>query len=603
MEYHFSLGYSVQIDSLINSYVSILTEQSAVVPGETILAVGDGYFDVSLYTNYDPLHINTVYEYEWKLDDNTVIGSTQNLSWDVPLNTELRTSYQIQLEVSAYTNDGGANVLQYSSTAYKTFTLPELPSNITYDFTLNSITTLSEYQYSNMDIHRFLSYFPKWSSANKNFYSNASKMLSPLLERVSHSADRYDTYIENNSTDGVHFGFREYEYEIVSTSVPRLIRTEYGVCPYVGEHSSFSLESIPVRAIKEEEAFKFVKEKYTVEFLSSPIVFTYGSHLFIKDSTAALDSASQVILVGIDEDGKRIKETLLLISPTPVETINKFRAIYKVVSSGEIEIMTYLDLENDTSFSNGINLQKRITTRDGTYFDPNFNLEDNVLYILNGNSISRKDEYRFYFNQAPSKYFINNLLDVIHLRGTDLYASKLMLDYYNLGSTNSSTNNNGFIYLEDENTVIGEDLNVVVNMGKVMDEYGPASIRLAIRNGEEVKYLSSNLQLVDDKNTWLQVGNTSRQIIFSIPVTNTDPYIVELKISNRSDPLYAMGYMNNMDEYKISSNVSDIFIYNKDLWKMSTTGEYYKLSPVRLGFTSSVNRLHLFNDFNDLEFL
>jgi hypothetical protein len=74
-------------------------------------------------------------------------------------------------------------------------------------------------------------------------------------------------------------------------------------------------------------------------------------------------------------------------------------------------------------------------------------------------------------------------------------------------------------------------------------------------------------------------------------------------LDNRYEQLFALSFINRIVEHKIANNIQDIFVYNKELWCTSSGGAMSTARPVRLGFTSSVNRIHFFNEFETIRFI
>lgn len=474
-----------------------------------------------------------------------------------------------------------------------------------YDFGLKYTKALFASAYSNMDIYRTLSGFPAWSSASKNFFSDASKLMSPLAEPISQTLDDFDEFIENNTNhdDVVRYGYRENQYEIISASVPRMINTEYGYCEHIGPHGSRSLESAPIRVLNRQNADTFTRQTVVTASSNEIVPFAVPSVLYVSNENASLQNTIDVRLKGINEDGELIGESFTIYSGVPFETINTYKALYDTQVSAEVEISTYVDMTKHHSSENGINLQKRLAGVGGNYFDPKIEIDDKSMLVLNGMNIGRADEFKFELNHNPESIFLNNLLDVTYLKDGSVYCGKLMLDYYNLSQVNSSTNINNFINLDYDNTSIGSDVRINIKCDEIKEEFGETMVRVSATNGEDRMYLSSALQLVEEKDTWIDLSKASNYIAFSMEITNDSPYIYELELGNRSESFIAMNYLLPMQTFKVADGVKELFMYNKKLHCENTDGTFSILDPVRLAFTSGINRLYLFNNFNESELI
>lgn len=535
--------------------------------------------------------------YEWTNHLGDVIGALASITYVPP--TE--GFYSVQVEIT-YEDIGQSYERVITQDA--SFEVEARIENI-LTYNMSYLQDRVPDPYNNMDIHRFLSYMPKWSTAYKSFYSNYSKLISPIMEGLSMKIDDVDNLLENNLNidDKNHFGYRAEEYEIVTLNIPNLIRTEHGFCSYIGEHGQASLETSPIKSITKRDPEHFSKESYTVGQDSSSISFSFSSNLYVKDEVASIDSPSTVVLVGIADDGTSIIETMSFISPMCRETINKFKAVFKILTEREITISNYIDLSVDYSFENSINMQKRIANTRGGYFAPLFELDGKSILVLNGNEGSKRDEHKIELPVIPERLFITNLLDIVYLYNNSLYASKMMLDYYTVSAPNSSTNNNMFIYLDNENTSVDNSVEVVIDIDRIRSNLGSKSIRVKLENGDSVMYIDSSTSLVESPNTWLSLANAADRIVFSIPIENTDPYTISVSFDNRADEMIAMNALNSPSFFKIADNINDIFIYDKELWCENDDTSFNIVDPVRLGFTSSHNRIHLFNNFNEVELI
>jgi hypothetical protein len=558
---------------------------------------GDVVSMTATVTVEHPAGVLPTVAYEWIDHTGQVLGTDLSLSY-IPAEDGWH-SVQFSAQYESVPDNYARTISQDA-----TFRVEE-KQTITHSFNLGYTKALFDSAYSNMDIYRTLSGFPAWSSAHKNFFSNMSKLLSPLAEPISQTLDDLDGFIENNTNhdEVVRFGYRENQYEIISTEVPRMIKTEHGYCEYIGPHNIRSLESAPIRKLIKEDAGVVAMQDYQSDGTDSIMSFTYESTLYIFHPSASVEAPVEVSIRGFNGEGDTVAEKFSLYSNVPFETMNTYKAIFSVLSTEAVSISTYLDLSKHHSSENGINLQKRIAGVGGGYFEPKLEVDGKSILVLNSTRTARNDEFKFEIDHEPDSIFLNNLMDVAYLSDGKVYTSKLMLDYYSLSQENSSTNINDFIVLDYDQTSIGSDVRVTIKCDKIKEEFGSAPVRLSISNSDATVYLSPKLELTEDKGTWIDLEYANNYIAFSMPIQNSDPYVYKLELSNRPDSFIAMNYLMPLQAFEAASDVSKLFIYNKKMHCENTDASISTLEPVRLAFTSGVNRLYLFNDFADSELI
>lgn len=458
--------------------------------------------------------------------------------------------------------------------------------NMLYDFVLKD----RKYEYNNMDVHRYLSYFPVWSSAHRNFFSNASKLLSPICEQITASV----VEVENLSVAraiSIPFGYREFNYTGYIADKPKAITTEYGTLAYLGEAGASTIESIPIEWLKDTPIPRIKKVSESGTIITN-MVLVYPSTLYISSDNIS-DNIS-VSICGVKENGAIGQEEVLVARGVAIETMSRYSVVLEAVSTnGPITVANYLDLSLDHSYSNAILPDKKICDLSGQYFEPAFELEDNDLVVYNrGFTVS--DEYKFQFINTPSAIFINDLLDIIALEDGWILASKLMLDYYNIPDTNSSVNNNDFICVQDEHTSLGETCQITINTNLIKEEINTSRIKIGIKNKDEMLYLSSSMTLEPEYNTWITLDTTGNQIIISLPINNLEPYIYSLELDGVNNVFYAISACNKLNFKRTNiGGVTNLMIYNGKLVAELDDTSLVSLEAIRGGFITSGNTAHL----------
>jgi len=555
-------------------------------------------FDVVYWVDPDviPVGSNPVTTIEWINHEGEVLGDQSSLSYK-PSDPGW---YSIQVAVKI--EDVSISFLVGFTEGYTFYLAPLIDTD--NKFKLSYQNDNNPMVYSNMDIYRFLTYFPKWSSSYNNFYSNTSKFLSPQMERISFIVDDLDEIISNNRTvnDNILFGHRKERIKLLTIDIPDYIKTEYGYCINLGEASTISLESIPIGAIKKTTTHNINKVSYRVYAGAQNIRLPRPSTMYIKIENNRRADNQFVVLNGIDKYGVFITEKVYVETTVPIETINEYLVINRIVGNdNEIIISNYI--EDDISHSDISSIDKRIASKRGIYFVPEFEVYNSTLLIRNADTISKNEEFKFKLPFEPDSILISSLLDVLLLKDNILYSSKLMLDYYEISPPGSSVNNNSFIWIDDENTEVGTLTSVTVNTKLIKSESFATNIRVAIINGDTKLYLNKSGALVESPDTWISLANTGNRIIISINIDNELPYIFELSENTRQLPYHAMIYQNSIIPIKIDNNVDSIYFHNKELHIKNLDLETYKVDPIRLGFTTDDRFSYLQYEFDNMELI
>ncbi|RLA16180.1 MAG: hypothetical protein DRQ60_05075 [Gammaproteobacteria bacterium] len=556
-------------------------------------------FDVNYWIDPDltPVGATPTTVIEWINHNGDVLGDQTSLTY-TPAEPGW---YSIQVKV---TSEDLA--FDYSVVITEGYTFSLLPLvDVDFKFQLPYENDHNLLTYSNMDIYRFLTYFPRWSSAYNNFYSNTSKFISPQLERVSFIIDDLDQIISNNKTinESILFGHRREEIKLLTIEIPKYIKTEYGYCVNMGEHSTASIDSVPIGAIKKTISHNIDKVSYNIFAGAQDIRLTRPSTVYLQiKKKRSSDDERFIVINGVSRYGKFITEKVPVETSVPIETINEYAVINRITGvDDEIILSNYI--ENDISHSESTSLDKRIASKDGIYFIPEFEIYDSTLIIKNADSFSSLEEFKYNLPFIPDTVLISSLLDVLMLKDNKLYSSKLMLDYYSLFPPGSSVNNNSFIYVDDENAEVGKSVNITINTDLLKSESLATNIKISVLNNNQELYLDSSSTLVPSSDTWIKLANTGNRIVLSINIDNDLPYIFELRENTRQLPYHAMSYQNKIVPISIGDNIDNIYFHNKNLYIQNLDSTTYTVDPVRLGFTTDSRFSYLQYEFEEMELI
>lgn len=416
---------------------------------------------------------------------------------------------------------------------------------------------------ANLDNARFLSRFPKWSSANTNYFSNAAKIVAPILEQQSSVLGNLFERITLN-TRGSEIGYREKLYYLIlpnSTKIPDYVLTDKGPVKYIGEEAtSYVGDWLASKATIVDTDNPVLKETIT----TVPAILFQEANLFVRNADACIENPVTLVLYGVDTKGRELTEIITLASSEFYCTQNQYKAVTRVLCSETYELKTYLDTETDHSFNHTVGPQKRVTNINGDYFQPAFYLDEQYLYINNSNNLSKPEVFKFELQREPDKLFITNLLDVIYLVGTDVYSSKLYLDYVNKKQYNSTYNNNDFIVIDAETPSVDDTVTVTINTKAIAALYGESQFRIKVLDSTESYVDAYGATAIE--NFWNSSTNFGEKVYFTYDVEdNTDTTFV-LEIYNQLQEYTCGYYFNKLPEVKIATNASDLFYKNHKLF-------------------------------------
>lgn len=591
-DYRFDIPYSILFGGFSNDYrIDILPQQDDTPRiGDILTYVLDYWIDPDVI----PLTATPVTSIEWIDYNGNILGTNSTLTY-TPTEPGW-CSIQVTVKLEDVSDD-----FEYIISEGYTFDLKALIP-ISNTFNLTHLSENTSILYSNMDIYRYLTYFPKWSSSYVNFFSNSSKLISPQLDRISVMMDTLDEILANNNpaNENVPFGYKEEWIRILTVNVPDYIKTEYGYLSNLGSVSTASIDNMVIQNIDKKTSHNIQKVSENIFGGKHRITLRTPSTLYIKSLSFPKSKNKKVVLNGVSSDGEFITESVVLDISGSVQTVNKYFIVSRVACEDiEINISNYI--EDDISYTDKSLLEKRMVNRDGVYFTPIFSVDGRILLINNGDKVSINEEFKFELPFEVDTILINNLLDVIMLKDNVVYSSKLMLDYRGISSPGSSVNNNSYIVVDDENAEIGSSVNVSINTELLKAQSNASHIKVSILNEGVKEYLLSNGTLTTDKDTWLELGKTGDRIILSVNISNSNTYVFELEENTRKESFYAMIYQNKIIETVIGYDVDNIFFHNSKLYFQETNLDTFLIDPIRMGFISEGRYSYIQHDFNQTE--
>lgn len=477
-------------------------------------------------------------------------------------------------------------------------------------------------QESNLDAHKLLSYFPKWSLSYKSYISNASKIFNPINDGIENLYFDNEAILYNNIAIAPDFETPSSCYRSLYVDNKSSYTTNLGTIVNVGAAKVGSLMNAPISKVYKGDDI-YGLEFYVAEYdpaiypaIRPFKIFNFDYVLYIKhvDEFANIDYPFLVDIFGHNVDGEYITERIEIAGPYVYASHNKFKVIMRIESKYKIQISSYLNLGEDHSYTNYAR-PKRTCGIAGRLFEPIFNIEESSISVNGFTDSSIVDVFRF--NSVPMSYmYVSNYMDVIGYRENKLYVGKLHLPIEMNMDINSSYNNNQFVYVDTETSIIGESVQFVINIANIQEIFGDNYIQILVERGDDKTYITDEVYGVSDSNTWINQSVKKSNIVFNVPLEDYRPIIVKLYIAHLEE-YFCAGTILPLIHYKIfnTNNLTDMIenhvplaIVNNKLYLLDreVTGVclpidhypvYKELSIVRDGFTYDDNYIYTLNDF------
>lgn len=456
---------------------------------------------------------------------------------------------------------------------------------LVYEFSIKYDIGLTEYNYkANIDNYRFISRFPRWSSASNTFFSNTSKVLSPSLETYSAILAKVQNIAVNNINK--EFGYSDsYNIYIAppEIKVPKSILSDEGLLTHIGEHNTVSISDYPITRVNLIEDDSIME----TQSVDPPIIFIVPYYIFIQSDLASIDNPINIIVYGVDIDGHEVSEIFNLLSNEYTISSIKYKLITRIIGDN-YQILNSLDLNpigNQISYVNDFGPQKRVTESNGNYIQPRFTVENNYITVINSNSITNTEVSKFLLSREPDKIFISNLLDIIYLKDNILYSSKFYYDIVNKNQYNSTYNNNDFINIDSETPIIGETIKIKINTELIGSFYGKRKFKIKKITGQSIVYIDLNGDVLDE-NIWIEFTDKQSHYYINKEIEENIDITYVLKIPFVDQEYCAGYYFNNLPEFKLASDIDDIKFQNHELIIYKDDKQYI-LDCIRPFFTST----------------
>ena len=412
---------------------------------------------------------------------------------------------------------------------------------------------------SNMELHRWLSYMPKWSFANKSHLSSYAKLSNYSYSLITDVASKpiiMSASNMTNATESVDYNKNVYKLPVHKNT--KLVVSDLGICENIGPDEYTSFDQYPVSNCYIQEGNIYIHEyEFNTDTSFTRFNFPIGLFLYL---TSYDNTEDEVKIVGLDQNGKLVSDTFKLHPRISHRTINKYKAVIGVYSKTSFNIST--TTKSDSYISGYINT-KRIVDIDGNYFEPFFKVDDIDPTILNITKDNGIDVYKFRLNKVIDKFVVTENLDIFFLSESTLYSAKMYLDVgLNIGIT-STYNNNDICEVIYENVIDGDKIEVDINILNI-SKLGK-NFTIQLKNSNNIKWFDQYGNEVNER----LIINTKvcpEKITINKQKLNNLPYIFSVEIEGIKEVFQAGVIDNNIDTYKICEDVYDINMFNGHIY-------------------------------------
>ncbi len=543
--------------SLFNNIRIVKSNQSAIS------------IDLAVEENIDfPIGYDIAASYEWRDNENNIVSTDKDITY------EFFGEEDIGLIITATYTDSDNNYEEVFADSI-TFDLYK-KGQVSLSFSSGFNTDLYPRDKLNTDINRFMSYMPKWSSANKNFLSNYAKITAPLADTISNLFfDMSAMAVANTSTEPF-FEYPTELYQSVRVGKPIFVEQDQFKYENVGYVHASSILNYPITRIISEQLGYVSKISLNVVAGSyfSGTLLSKNSILYIKPVNK-IDDIVYVDIYGRDDRGNDLYERLFFTNTNTISSKFKYRYIKDVYTNIDINVSTYINTSLSHSFLSSILPPKRIANLKGAFFDPVVSISDDTIEFDEELGLNRSTVRRFSVEHNIENIFVTNLLDIIYLSNKTLYSSKPRLRVESKVSINSSYNNNDIVYVDNISPKIGESVYFTVDTAKALSAFDSTQIQICVIHGEDQFFITNDVGQSASKDTWINLANRKSNISFGLPIVDDKDIVVKVYGYGFMSYFCAGGHIDIIDSYKIADNVDDFIIYNNGLY-IERDGAYYK---------------------------
>ncbi len=436
----------------------------------------------------------------------------------------------------------------------------------------------------NLELHKWLSYAPRWSFAYQSHLSNYSKLTSGIFDYVKNIESRPIMAAAYNYTNSQHtMDFNPFVYKKSSIKIPKEIITNMGVFENIGQNVSTSISTYPITNLYLVES-KIVDFEYNFNVDESFERFIVSNPSFLY-LTLSDNVETDVTIVGLDSNGKLIMDSIHLLPKISHMTTMKYKAVIGVYSNATFDIST---LSKSDSYMSKYVDYKRIVDRNGDYFEPFFTVDNIDPTVLCAKKIDGRDIYKFRVEHEIDKFVVTENLDILYISNNNLYSAKPYLDVSLAVNINSTFNNNDICSTEYDDVADGEYIVFTINIEAIKNLSNAFSVK--IENSNTSLYLTQSKTLVAEKSS-IKADVMQDKVSIKIQKLNKNPYILSLQCDGIREIFQCGVIDNNIDSYLMMGNVNDLSVYNGHVHISCSKTEQQLIDDYQIGNPIITNEL------------
>lgn len=382
------------------------------------------------------------------------------------------------------------------------------------------LTYSSHYGYrptSTTFLKRYTLSMPAWSSAYKNDVSVYSKTIHPLFLLTERLFYKTNEYLWNNltNTDTV---IRKVELSAPIFSVKNKETDSYIAQTLIKQKESINKVSETKLNLKNVLLFENIKSTDVEKFpLQLGKVF---NHIIIKSELETV-----VTVIGFNEYGERVTETLYLNDVAPATSLNKYKSVESVSSlmvDNVLLISNFINCKDTNTIRYPYEVSGSVTkTKQIDVPAYKFNADTSCLNSYHKENIiisgDLEDSYRVKEMQEDSQFFVTNQDDLIVLTDGKLSTGLLRKTLETPMPIHPSNNNNSIVSVLTEDSYLDNTIEFQINTKDILESFGNVSILIKLVSEKGTLYLSTD-------NDWVE------EFTYKF-VNNINPIYIEMDVS------------------------------------------------------------------------
>lgn len=423
---------------------------------------------------------------------------------------------------------------------------------------------------------------PAWSTVNKNTLSNSTKLLDQLHSTFSSSYSKINEYVRMSY---------DITYEPSVYNRMFLTHKPRTVLRYISDYTREELKETT-----DIYSSLYALDLYPMSFnqkISTVILEPYSNiqeeiyelntllptFLYFKKNKSIDSRYVTCVVTGYDEFENEIIESILVRQDIFTRTQNRFHTITDInYSDNTVEITNCVDLKyNHYVINNNFIIPSIVDTNYRTYkplvkIRSNNELTHNIITLDNPLSDTIDSFSKFNIdtkNNPLTSLYITENLDVIYTytfeNNTILNYSKLNIDFTKNIYNHITMNNNKYINVSEVETLIGDWIDVKVNVKDWSNDKDDTCLLIQVRNKDTMYYYDAENNTLSENKVLIYTQTLIDSVLdFSIQVENDQPYIFTLYNSSLKEKVAACSIANSVVPYKteIIDNKSLVLLDN-----------------------------------------